>query len=83
MSDLRKIREAAGLPQIRLAQQANVSRFRLYRAECGALALTPEERERVNQVLAPAIAAAALAIVSFQNAPDSRKASEVNFAVRH
>jgi predicted transcriptional regulator len=61
-TELRKLREAAGIPQIKLAEQANVSRFRLYKAECGWLELTHDERERVNQVLNPAIAAAAQAI---------------------
>lgn len=68
MSELRRIREAAGIPQIKLAELADVSRFRLYKAECGWLELTAEERQRVNQVLAPAIASAARTIVSFQKA---------------
>ncbi len=55
MSNLKEIRRAAGLSQVRLALRANVSRFRISLAEAGEVELRPEELESIKRVVAPEI----------------------------
>jgi helix-turn-helix protein len=53
MSELRQLREAAGVPRIVLADRAGVSAFRLYQAEAGRCELTATERARIDRVIGP------------------------------
>jgi len=66
MSELRELREAAGVPRIVLADRAGVSRFRLYEAERGVRELTAEERSAIERVLAPELAKAVRAAAQLQ-----------------
>jgi predicted transcriptional regulator len=50
-TELRQVREVAGLSQIRLAKRARVSRMRLQLAEAGDLELHLEEIRRVEQAI--------------------------------
>src|SRR5437899_5786334 len=58
-TELRGMREAAGVPRIVLADLAGVSAFRLYRAEAGRCQLTAEERAAIDRVLGPELERAA------------------------
>jgi transcriptional regulator with XRE-family HTH domain len=53
--NLRELRRMADLTQWELAQRCGVSRMRLSLAECGQLALRPEEESAVRNVLLDAI----------------------------
>jgi len=66
MSELRRVRESAGLPRIILADRAGISRFRLYEAERGVRKLTPEEIQAIGRVLAPEFAKQVRAAAQFQ-----------------
>lgn len=55
MKDLRAMRDMAGITQFALSRQSGVSRMRLSLAECGETDLSPEEKERVTEVLLAAI----------------------------
>jgi predicted transcriptional regulator len=50
-NDIRTQREQFGISQMRLAAQANVSRFRLHLAERGTLCLRQDEIARIRMVL--------------------------------
>ncbi len=65
--DLKNLREAAGIPRIRLADEAGVSRFRLYEAERGVRALTLAELAAIEKVLAPALPRSAQTVHEFQS----------------
>jgi predicted transcriptional regulator len=51
MQNLKVIRTAAGLSQMRLAQKAAVSRFRICMAESGYLELRPEEVSAITNTV--------------------------------
>lgn len=51
MTELRQLREAAGVPRIVLADRAGVSRFRLYEAERGVRELSPKELAAIDREL--------------------------------
>ncbi len=65
-TELRAMREAAGVPRIVLADLAGVSAFRLYRAEAGRCELTAEERAAIDRVLGPELERAARVATEFQ-----------------
>ena len=66
MTDLRKIRKAAGVPRIVLADRAGVSAFRLYQAEAGRCELTATERAAIDRVLGPELQKAARTAEQFE-----------------
>jgi hypothetical protein len=66
MSELRKLREAAGIARVVLADRAGVSRFRLWEAENNLRSLTPEEKSAIDKVLAPALAATVRTVAEYQ-----------------
>ena len=55
MSDLKTLRDLAGLNQHRAARVAGICRSRLSEAECGEVTLTPEEDGRLRRALLRAI----------------------------
>ena len=65
-TELRAMREAAGVPRIVLADLAGVSRFRLYEAERGVRELTAEERAAIDRVLGPELERAGRVATEFQ-----------------
>jgi predicted transcriptional regulator len=66
MTDLRQLRESAGLSRILLADNAGVSRFRLYEAERGVRELTPEENAAIDRALRREHAKAVRAAEAFE-----------------
>jgi transcriptional regulator with XRE-family HTH domain len=52
MEEIRRLREAAGASQIRIANLAGVSRMRLSLAETGDVALGPAEVDAVRKAIA-------------------------------
>lgn len=66
MTELRQLREAAGVPRIVLADRAGVSRFRLYEAERGVRVLTPEELAAIDRELRREHAKAVRAATEFE-----------------
>jgi transcriptional regulator with XRE-family HTH domain len=65
VNKLREIRKAAGLTQVQLCQQSNVSRFRLCMAEANCLELRPNELDAINQALKPELERAARLAAEF------------------
>jgi DNA-binding XRE family transcriptional regulator len=53
MGNIKELRKAAGLTQVKLARQSGVSRFRICMAETESLPLRPEEVEAINRAVAP------------------------------
>ena len=68
MSGLKRIRQAAGIPRIVLADSAGISRFRLYEAERGVRELTAEEKTAIQRVLKSALHKVILAAAEFDKA---------------
>jgi len=66
VTQLRELREAAGVPQIELARRCGISRFRIYEAEFGMRELTAEELQAIQRVLAPEFAKQVRAAAQFQ-----------------
>lgn len=66
--DIRAIRKATGLSQIKLARLANVSRFRLSLAEERSIELRADELDALGKVLGPEVERARAAVASFTNA---------------
>ena len=52
MDEIRRLREAAGASQIRIAKLAGMSRMRLSLAETGDVALGPAEVDAVRKAIA-------------------------------
>ena len=76
MSTLKAIRKAAGLSQIKLAQRAHISRFRLSLAEAESLELRPEELAAISRVIKPEIEKTARIAVGFKNALKRQEQAE-------
>jgi transcriptional regulator with XRE-family HTH domain len=66
MTELRHLRKAAGKPLIHLADEAGVSRFRLWQAEFGKCELTAAERTKIDRVLGLELAKAVQAFEQLQ-----------------
>jgi transcriptional regulator with XRE-family HTH domain len=60
MSDLKSMRELAGMTQFSISRRSGVSRMRLSLAECGEVELDAEEEAAVRRILLAAIEARAL-----------------------
>jgi transcriptional regulator with XRE-family HTH domain len=59
VTDLRRRREASGLPQVVVSRRSGVPRVRLSQAELGQIRLRVEEEAKVRRVLQKAIEARA------------------------
>lgn len=68
MSNLKAIRKAAGFSQIRLADRANISRFRLSLAESGLLDLRGDELQAIRTAITPEIQKTARLASEFESA---------------
>jgi hypothetical protein len=64
--DIKAVRKTAGMSQIQLSRRANISRFRLYLAECNSLQLRPEEVRAIGDVVGPELEKAARIASDFQ-----------------
>lgn len=67
MTNLKALRKAAGLTQIRLARKAGVSRHRLCLAEIGELELRPDELAALNGAITTGIQQANRLAIELQN----------------
>jgi len=75
LQQLRRLRKATGLTQIRLAARAGVSHYRVSLAESGQISLRPQEIAALYAVLGSELAAVRRDIETFEN--QQREALEV------
>ena len=78
MKQLRRLRKATGLTQIRLAAKAGVSQYRISLAETDQLELRPEETAALCAVLGSELADVSREIREFKNrqrSVEARKAA--------